>query len=81
MRSSVPTVFASGDTDGATPLWYMEHAAQGFSHRDLPAGAATTIQDALGESGEQIGYRPRLHIGCTSMRRILAALRFLGERC
>jgi pimeloyl-ACP methyl ester carboxylesterase len=33
LRSSVPTVFASGDTDGGTPLWFMHHAAQGFSHR------------------------------------------------
>jgi pimeloyl-ACP methyl ester carboxylesterase len=33
VRSSVPTVFASGDTDGGTPLWFMEHTAQGFSHR------------------------------------------------
>lgn len=30
--SSVPTVFASGDRDGATPLWLMQHAGQGFSH-------------------------------------------------
>jgi len=33
VRSSVPTVFASGDADGGTPLWFMEHAAKGFSHR------------------------------------------------
>jgi pimeloyl-ACP methyl ester carboxylesterase len=33
VRSSVPTIFASGDADGASPLWYMEHTAQGFSHR------------------------------------------------
>jgi hypothetical protein len=33
LRSSVPTVFASGDNDGGTPLWFMEHAAQGFSQR------------------------------------------------
>jgi hypothetical protein len=33
VRSSVPTVFASGDTDGGTPLWFMEHAGEGFSHR------------------------------------------------
>jgi TAP-like protein len=29
----MPTVFASGDADGGTPLWYMERTAQGFSHR------------------------------------------------
>lgn len=33
VQSSVPTVFASGDTDGGTPLWFMEHAAKGFSQR------------------------------------------------
>jgi pimeloyl-ACP methyl ester carboxylesterase len=33
IRSSVPTVFASGDVDGATPLWYTQHVAQGFSRR------------------------------------------------
>jgi pimeloyl-ACP methyl ester carboxylesterase len=31
VRSSVPTLFASGDTDGGTPLWFTEHVAQGFS--------------------------------------------------
>jgi pimeloyl-ACP methyl ester carboxylesterase len=33
VRSSGPTVFASGDNDGGTPLWFMEHAAKGFAHR------------------------------------------------
>lgn len=33
LRSSVPTVFASGDADGGTPLWFMDHAAQEFSRR------------------------------------------------
>jgi pimeloyl-ACP methyl ester carboxylesterase len=33
LRSSVPIVFVSGDTDGGTPLWYKDHAAQGFSRR------------------------------------------------
>ena len=32
-HSSVPAVFASGDADGGTPLWYMEHVGAGFSHR------------------------------------------------
>lgn len=32
VRSSVPTLFASGDSDGGTPLWFMEHVAKGFSH-------------------------------------------------
>jgi pimeloyl-ACP methyl ester carboxylesterase len=33
VQSSIPAVFASGDTDGGTPLWFMEHTAKGFSHR------------------------------------------------
>jgi pimeloyl-ACP methyl ester carboxylesterase len=32
IQTSVPTIFASGDADGGTPLWYMEHASQGFSN-------------------------------------------------
>lgn len=31
VRSSVPTMFVSGDADGATPVWFMEHVAPGFS--------------------------------------------------
>ncbi|HEU5334387.1 MAG TPA: alpha/beta fold hydrolase [Terriglobales bacterium] len=33
VRSAVPTVFASGDKGGGTPLWFMRHTAQGFSNR------------------------------------------------
>jgi pimeloyl-ACP methyl ester carboxylesterase len=33
VRSAVPTVFASGDADGGTPLWYTDEVARGFSHR------------------------------------------------
>jgi hypothetical protein len=33
VRSSVPTMFVSGDLDGGTPLWFMEHAGAGFSER------------------------------------------------
>jgi hypothetical protein len=29
----VPTLFVSGDMDGASPLWMTEHAAPGFSNR------------------------------------------------
>jgi pimeloyl-ACP methyl ester carboxylesterase len=31
VRSKVPTMFVSGDADGGTPLWFMEHASKGFS--------------------------------------------------
>jgi pimeloyl-ACP methyl ester carboxylesterase len=33
VRSSVPTMFVSGDNDGASPLWFTERVAQGFSDR------------------------------------------------
>src|SRR5262245_49803735 len=33
VRSSVPTLFVSGDSDGGTPLWMTDHAAKGFSYR------------------------------------------------
>lgn len=33
VQSSVPTVFASGDDDGGTPLWYAKDVAKGFSNR------------------------------------------------
>jgi pimeloyl-ACP methyl ester carboxylesterase len=33
VRSSVPTLFVSGDLDGAAPLWMTAHAAPGFSNR------------------------------------------------
>jgi pimeloyl-ACP methyl ester carboxylesterase len=33
VRSAVPTLFVSGDLDGASPLWMTEHAAPGFSNR------------------------------------------------
>jgi pimeloyl-ACP methyl ester carboxylesterase len=31
VRSSVPTLFVTGDTDGGTPVWFTEHVAPGFS--------------------------------------------------
>src|SRR5262249_34098384 len=33
VRSAVPTLFVSGDTDGATPLWFTKHVTGGFSIR------------------------------------------------
>ncbi|GFE85663.1 alpha/beta hydrolase [Steroidobacter agaridevorans] len=33
VRTSVPTVFVSGDTDPATPLWFAERMKQGFAQR------------------------------------------------
>ncbi len=33
VHSSVPTMFVSGDTDGGTPLWYMQHVVPGFAER------------------------------------------------
>jgi pimeloyl-ACP methyl ester carboxylesterase len=33
VRSTVPTLFVSGDTDGATPLWMTQRVAPGFPNR------------------------------------------------
>jgi pimeloyl-ACP methyl ester carboxylesterase len=33
VRSSVPTLFVSGDSDPASPLWFTGHIAQGFPNR------------------------------------------------
>jgi pimeloyl-ACP methyl ester carboxylesterase len=33
VRSAIPTLFVSGDLDGASPLWMTAHAAPGFSNR------------------------------------------------
>jgi pimeloyl-ACP methyl ester carboxylesterase len=33
VESSVPTLFVSGDSDAATPLWYTQRVAAGFSQR------------------------------------------------
>jgi len=33
VRSTIPTLFASGDSDGGTPLWYAQAVAQGFANR------------------------------------------------
>lgn len=33
VRSLVPTMFVSGDTDAASPLWFTERVAPGFSNR------------------------------------------------
>lgn len=33
VRSTVPALFVSGDHDPASPLWWTQHAAQGFANR------------------------------------------------
>jgi pimeloyl-ACP methyl ester carboxylesterase len=33
IRTAVPTLFVSGDSDPATPPWFTEHAAKGFTNR------------------------------------------------
>jgi len=33
IHAQAPTMFVSGDSDGGTPLWFTEHAAQGFRNR------------------------------------------------
>jgi hypothetical protein len=39
VKSSVPTLFVSGDSDAATPLWFTQRVAAGFSQRaEIVAG-------------------------------------------
>lgn len=33
IKTAVPTMFVSGDSDGGTPLWFTEHASTGFRNR------------------------------------------------
>lgn len=33
VRTKVPTMFVTGDSDGGTPLWFTERAAPGFQNR------------------------------------------------
>jgi pimeloyl-ACP methyl ester carboxylesterase len=44
VRSSVPTLFVSGDSDPATPLWFTDHVARGFSN------SAEVIQRDMGHT-------------------------------
>jgi pimeloyl-ACP methyl ester carboxylesterase len=69
LRSSVPTVFASGDTDGGTPLWYMERAAQGFSHRlevVLRGQGHTEWNDCIAQIYQQVVVSGSVDGGSTS---------------
>jgi pimeloyl-ACP methyl ester carboxylesterase len=57
VQSPVPTVFASGDADGGTPLWYMERTASGFSHRlqvVLPGQGHTEWNDCIAQVYQQV---------------------------
>jgi pimeloyl-ACP methyl ester carboxylesterase len=39
VQSAVPTLFVSGDTDAATPLWFTQHVARGFAnHAEVVLG-------------------------------------------
>jgi pimeloyl-ACP methyl ester carboxylesterase len=56
VHSSVPTLFVSGDADGGTPLWFTEHAAQGFSDRVqivLRGQGHTEWNDCVGQIYQQ----------------------------
>jgi pimeloyl-ACP methyl ester carboxylesterase len=69
LRSSVPTVFASGDTDGGTPLWYMERAVQGFSHRlevVLRGQGHTEWNDCIAQIYQQVVVSGSVDGGSTS---------------
>ena len=56
VRSSVPTLFVSGDTDPASPLWLVEHIAPGFSDRVevvLRGRGHTEWSDCIGQLYER----------------------------
>jgi pimeloyl-ACP methyl ester carboxylesterase len=56
VKSSVPTLFVSGDTDAASPLWFTEHVARGFANRAeivLGGRGHTEWSDCLGTVYEQ----------------------------
>lgn len=56
VHSAVPTLFVSGDLDGASPLWMTEHAAPGFSNRlevILRGKGHTEVTDCIPELYEQ----------------------------
>jgi pimeloyl-ACP methyl ester carboxylesterase len=66
VRSSVPTVFASGDADGGTPLWFMEHSAQGFSHRleiVLRGQGHTEWNDCIAQIYQQVVISGSVDVG------------------
>lgn len=57
VRSAVPTMFVSGDTDGGSPLWFTEHVAQGFSDRVevvLRGRGHTEWSDCVGQLYERL---------------------------
>ena len=56
VRSSAPTLFVSGDSDGGSPLWFTEHVAPGFSNRVeivLHGRGHTEWTDCVGRLYEQ----------------------------
>lgn len=56
LRSSVPTLFVSGDSDAGTPLWFTERVARGFSNRlevVLGGRGHTQWSDCIGPLYEQ----------------------------
>ena len=66
LQSSVPTVFASGDTDGATPLWYTQRVAPGFSHRlevVLPGQGHTEWNDCIAQIYQQVVVSGSVDVG------------------
>jgi pimeloyl-ACP methyl ester carboxylesterase len=60
IRSTVPTLFVSGDMDGASPLWMTHHAAPGFSNRlivVLGGKGHTEVTDCIPRLYEQFVRR------------------------
>lgn len=64
LRSDVPTLFVSGDMDGATPLWMTAHVAPGFSNRMevvLGGKGHTDLSDCIPGLYEQFVRRGDAH--------------------
>jgi len=57
IKSAVPTLFVSGDSDAATPLWFTERVAAGFSqHAEVIAAGQghTEWSECVARSYEQL---------------------------
>lgn len=70
VRSDAPTMFVSGDTDAASPLWFTERVARGFPNRleVLLAGrghtewseCVGTLYERFVRSGRVVGLDPAI---------------------
>jgi pimeloyl-ACP methyl ester carboxylesterase len=75
VRSSIPALFVSGDQDGASPLWFTERVAAGFSVRAeivLPGRGHTEWTECVSEAYAALvrtGSVDRIENSCAPSRR------------